>query len=215
MIHIVSVDVGVRNLALCLIQLEDDYTFHESSVQWFKRIDMTTFVHRDRNARKTCHLYHEKTYTDYLEHVFHLHSDIFDTADHILIERQPPQGYVVVQELIFSKFRDKSILISPTSVHCHFGWTILKMDYETRKDKSVEVARAIIQQTQLLEQFDLERRKHDIADCICITQYWASRRHLEWKKEENQRRIDDDVAYAEKNGLYHSHIFLDQFKYTG
>jgi hypothetical protein len=188
-----------------------DFTIRE--VEWFDLIDITTFVHLDEEATKKCHLYHEKTYTDYLEHVFYLHHNLFELSTWILLERQPPQGYVVVEQLIFSKYRNKTILISPNSVHSFFGWTKLYLDYDQRKEKSVEIANKYIRK-ELLDKFGTFVRQHDIADTICMVVYWCHKSHKKWLKEEDEKRIQRDIQYARENGLYHDHIFLDTFKYN-
>jgi hypothetical protein len=47
--------------------------------------------------------------------------DFFEMADFILIERQPPMGLTAVEQLIFSRWRDKAILVHPRSMHKYFN----------------------------------------------------------------------------------------------
>ena len=54
-----------------------------------------------------CKLYHENAMCDYINHVFQEYSEYFNNADLILIERQPPMGLIVIQELIMNKYREK------------------------------------------------------------------------------------------------------------
>ena len=46
--------------------------------------------------------------------------DIFDSADKILIERQPPGGFTNIEILLNYMFKDKVTLISPVSMHMSF-----------------------------------------------------------------------------------------------
>ena len=86
------------------------------------------------------------------------HQDIFDSVDKILIERQPPGGFTNIEILLHYMFKDKVILISPISIHTHFG--MRHLDYEERKDRSIRLA-------EKYTNIDIPyERKHDIADAI-------------------------------------------------
>jgi hypothetical protein len=54
------------------------------------------------------------------------YNEIFNKANFILIERQPLNGFVAVEQIIFGCWREKSILISPNSVHKFFNMKIKK-----------------------------------------------------------------------------------------
>lgn len=49
------------------------------------------------------------------------YNTIFTEADKILIERQPPGGFTNIEILLHYMFKDKVSLISPVSMHTHFG----------------------------------------------------------------------------------------------
>ena len=208
--YIVSIDIGVKHLGISLSAVNKDYTLNE--IIWIDVIDITTFVHLDDQAKKECTLYHDKTFTDYLEHVFYLHTNLFKIADWILIERQPIQGFVVVEQLIFSKYRSKTILISPNSVHAWIGFNKLGLDYDGRKVHSVSYMKKYLSDyyIDILNNFS---RAHDIADTICILQYWLNKKNIEYKKEQYQLKLDKEIEHAKKNGLFHSHLYIEKFRY--
>jgi len=190
--YVLSIDIGIRNLALVFCSINKDYTFKE--IVWFDLIDITTFQHRD--PWEECKLHHTKTMCDYLEHIFQMHSAIFDAADHILIERQPPQGLVSVEQLIFSKYRYKSELISPNAMHSWIGWRRLNLDYDQRKDRSISYARQYligVERDYLLEYFERYERKHDISDAICLFSFWLEQRHNVWEYETRQRVFREEM----------------------
>ena len=58
-------------------------------------------------------------------------------------------------------FRDKDKLISPVSMHLHFG--IINLDYDERKERTISLAERCLK-----EEIPYER-KYDIADAVCMT----------------------------------------------
>ena len=96
-----------------------------------------------------CKLYHTRALSDRLDHFFAYYGYMLDIAWKIFIEQQPPGGLTDVEQLIFKKYRDKSILVNPNSMHKYFnmGSKLKKdgkdsniSDYEARKIKSIEIA---------------------------------------------------------------------------
>jgi hypothetical protein len=91
------------------------------------------------------------------------HKDIFDSADKILIERQPPGGFTNIEILLHYMFKAKTLLVHPTSMHTHFG--IRHLDYEERKERTTSIAERHLN-------FEIPyERKHDIADALCMIIY--------------------------------------------
>jgi hypothetical protein len=90
------------------------------------------------------------------------HKILFQSADVILIERQPPGGFTNIQTLLHYMFIEKVILVSPVSMHTHFGMSHL--NYEQRKERVESIASRYV----TIE----EERKHDIADALCMIVYY-------------------------------------------
>ena len=95
------------------------------------------------------------------------HEHIFESADKILIERQPPGGFTNIEVLLNYMFKDKVILVSPVSMHTHFG--MRHLNYEERKERTVSIADKYIEGEIPYE------RKHDIADALCMILYYNFR----------------------------------------
>jgi hypothetical protein len=57
-------------------------------------------------------------------------------------------------------FKEKVILVSPVSMHVHFG--MRHLEYEERKERTVAIAEKYIEGGIPYE------RKHDIADALCM-----------------------------------------------
>jgi hypothetical protein len=158
---ILCIDIGVKHLGLAaMICDKETYDFRE--IVGVDLMDITTFPHPDGVCKKSCCLKHAKTFADWMEHVFVYYDIIFSKVDKILIERQPPGGFVVVEQLIYSRYRDKCELIAPNSVHKFFK--IGMYDYDERKEKVEEIARKKIsnpsvQHTQYLDEENIKRLK--------------------------------------------------------
>lgn len=182
---VLSIDIGVINLGISLTILDEEYNIQD--ITWIDLIDITNFVHERGPKKEDCTLSHTKTFCDWLNHVFQENIDIFEKADYILIERQPPQGFVVIEQLIFSRWREKAILISPNSMHSYFK--IGHLDYDQRKDAVDKIARMKITNPELLEQIDFYHRSHDIADSICLMLFWTNKQHTEYKDKQRRDMI--------------------------
>lgn len=192
-IYILSIDIGIIHMSFILLECNQDYTLHD--IIYFELIDITTFHHLEKDQQ--CTIPHTKTFSDWLQHLFLLHGELFDLSKHILIERQPPGGHVVVEQLIFFKYREKAVLIHPRSVHKYMGWSI-GVDYEGRKVKSVEAFKYRLEKLDrswLVDYFNRLERQHDISDAYVQFLFF-----IHHKQEE-----------LRKNRPY-TNTFLDQYK---
>jgi hypothetical protein len=159
---VLSIDIGIKHLALVLSNINEKYEFE--NIVWFDLVDITIF-----KCKPGCAFFHTSTFADWIRHFIDNYEFILTKADRILIERQPPQGLTVVEQLLFGCFREKSILIAPNSVHKFFG--IGHFDYEQRKIASVNLTKNYFTH-QLLTQLNGNVRKHDIADAMLFTIFW-------------------------------------------
>jgi hypothetical protein len=212
LIYICSVDVGAKHLGLCLIECKEDYTIND--IIWFDCVDITQFVHLDDNSKKQCKLYHSKMVSDYCSHIFHLYYEMFEICKHIIIERQPLNGYTHIEQLFVYNFRDKIILISPNSLHAFYGWRKDDLDYEQRKVKSIEVALQLIEKSPrdyLIQEFNNLRRKHDVSDAICMTHFYTVKTHKIYIENKRKQKISDRINKC-GNNYQKSIIWLDMFK---
>lgn len=155
---IVSVDIGYINMGFVKCQVDENW---EITILKTQRINLKKLPHKNV-SRCECKLHHTFETVDLMEHFFQEYNHDFEDADKVLIERQPPTGFNNIESLIFSRWRNKSVLISPTSMHKHFD--ISKFDYDRRKELTVDIASEYIE-------ID-EERKHDIADAICMIVFY-------------------------------------------
>lgn len=157
---VVSIDVGYHNLGL-VRALVDNENFEIKVLNIFK-IDLTKLPHKKIN-RWDCKLEHTNEVADLMAHFIQEFKDILEEADKILIERQPPTGLTQIETLLLYLYRNKTELISPNSMHKHFG--INYLEYESRKVRTIQISESFL---EIFEEYQELYRKHDIADAMCM-----------------------------------------------
>lgn len=185
---IIGIDVGIINLGFVVCKVNSQFKIHE--IIEFNRIDLRSHIHR-RISRNQCELYHSSSLCDKLLHFFQEYKEYFDNADKIIIERQPLQGFVVIEQLVFREFRDKAVLISPNSMHKFLN--INNLEYEERKEKTLEIAKKYFNEEQLIKIEKMERA-HDISDAICIILFYIYKIKSEYEKNERLIRIEKRLS---------------------
>jgi hypothetical protein len=197
---VMSIDIGILHLGISVATLDEEYNMIE--IIWIDLIDITEFIHKWGVSPKECLLYHTKTLCDWLNHTYQENIDFFEKADYILIERQPiPEGFTAVEQLIFSRWRDKAFLVHPRSVHKYFNMGYY--EYDQRKVISEKIARAEITNPDLQKQLGYYNRAHDITDSILIILYWINIKQQEYQGEKRRKEIMNRRVYFDtkiKNG---------------
>ena len=182
---IVSIDVGITNLALVSSKLSPEFEIETVTHCELCNIRDMCLLCTDKN----CILQHEKTPLDWVNHLVFFRKKVFDEADVILIERQPPGGLKDVEILLFQKFRDRVKMIHPRSLH---RWMrITHLEYEGRKAETEKAAELYVKHTNAWK-INSERR-HDIADAVCFTLFYATKLKEESKKNKVIYTVSQDV----------------------
>ena len=146
---ILAIDIGYHNMGLVLAE---SLTGPKIVFEYMKKVSL-----EDYNYLKT------NDFVDLVPLFVEDHQHLFDAAEKILIERQPPGGFTNIEILLHYMFKDKVKLVSPVSMHTHFG--IRHLDYEERKERTVSLAQKFLNEDIPYE------RKHDIADAMCMIMY--------------------------------------------
>jgi hypothetical protein len=147
---ILSIDIGYHNMGLVLAECGNG---PKINVEYIKKVSLEDYKHIYSND-----------IVDLVPLFIDDHKFIFDAADTILIERQPPGGFTNIEVLLNYIFKDKVILISPVSMHTHFG--MRHLNYEERKERTVSIANKYLNEDIPYD------RKHDIADALCMIIYY-------------------------------------------
>jgi hypothetical protein len=181
-LKVLSIDIGITNLGFVYSEIHfpdlsqtckyknklanKTYSFNKFiTVLDCNRIDITQVRHSSVKYCK-CTLRHERCIPDYLDHFVQEYSEYFTDCDVLLLERQPPVGITNVQDLLFTRFRDKVLLISPNTVHKYFG---LSGEYSVRKTESEKIAKDYLVD---FTSFRSNIRKHDISDSLLMILYY-------------------------------------------
>ena len=180
MVFILSIDIGIINLGYVYadVTINDEdynklfsYSVNKESIKNHieiikcDKIDITNVKHHKVNFCD-CKLLHERCVPDYLDHFVQEHQELFDNADIVILERQPPVGITNVQDLLFKEFRSKVKMISPNSVHKYF---LLSSDYNIRKEQSEKISNEYLQN---FSRFSNNIRKHDMSDALLMIIYY-------------------------------------------
>jgi hypothetical protein len=155
--RILSIDIGYHNMGL--VVAETSCKGPKFKIELMKKVSLGDYKFIQSND-----------FVDIIPLFVEDHKEIFDSVDKILIERQPPTGFTNVEILLHYMFKDKVSLISPMSMHTHFG--IRHLDYDQRKERTISIS-----EKYLDDEIPYDR-KHDIADAICMIAFYTFRTHV-------------------------------------
>lgn len=142
---LLGVDIGYTNMGLVMATCDGP----RITIDYIKKVDLGDYKYMGKTNDTAIIISLFLSDYDYL----------FKEADTVLIERQPPAGLTNIESLLHYIYMDKVVLVSPLSVHRHFGMGHL--DYEQRKDRSISIA------SKYIDDIPYERQ-HDIADAMCM-----------------------------------------------
>ena len=155
---ILAIDVGYHNMGIVLANSSDKGPKVE--VEYIKKVSLADYKYIKSND-----------FVDTIPLFVEDHQSIFDGADRILIERQPPGGFQNIEILLHYMFKDKVTLISPVSMHVHFG--MRHLNYEERKERTVVISEKYMGEIPY-------ERKHDIADALCMIIFYNFRTEVHY-----------------------------------
>ena len=181
---ILGIDIGILNLGYVYSTLRIDSS--ELLVTECDRVDITIFKH-SKVPFCDCKLHHDYCIPDYIDHFIQEHLEVFEESDLILIERQPPVGITNVQDLIFSRYRNKVLLVSPNVIHKYFK---MSKDYSKRKEESQGIAEVYLNN---FAKYNNNIRKHDISDALLLIIWYSKKLILENYKEMKNKSIKTPV----------------------
>ena len=162
--NILSIDIGITNMGMVYAEIDST---DNPNIILSKRIDIKHESETCFARGFLCNLTHENNPIDWVAHLIRNYYNFFESANHILIEKQPPRGLQHIEMLIIKEYRSKVISIYPVSLH---KWlNISHLSYEDRKEHVIKTAEPFLNKN---ENWDNETRKHDIADAACFILYF-------------------------------------------
>ena len=193
-LKVLSIDVGITNLGYVYSVFDLNNETNTLKLNFMKtnndfieiiscdRVDITNIKH-SKVSFCDCKLHHDYCIPDYIDHFIQENQEMFSEADYVIIERQPPTGITNVQDLLFSKFRNKVHLISPNKIHKYFN---MSKDYSIRKKESETISEYYLSK---FKKFTNNHRKHDISDAMLMLIYFYSLKLQEINKNKQNKQI--------------------------
>jgi hypothetical protein len=205
---VLSIDIGIVNLGISVGIVDENFNIKE--ITYVDLFNITKFTHERELEGVECKLYHTKSIADWMEHLFNEHLPLFRESDYILIERQPPCGLVAIEQIIYYKWREKCILISPRSMHKYYN--IGSYDYEQRKEKTMDIATKLYYwNPRAIDRYETFERKHDISDSICLMGFWVNRKKekdIHRKNKDRLNKIKFSNTGVNTNDWFNQHIYI-------
>ena len=158
--YIVAVDVGVKNLAVCVL----DIATHKV-VRWH----VGSLVPDGRR-----YLPHQNV--AYVKEWLELWKGYFDDAIAVIVERQMRCNMRIIESLIQFAYYDKCHVINARSVKLHYGLSM--RNYRLNKNKAVEWAVDFMAKNPQVfdvtptEVFRASTKKDDYADSLLLVMYY-------------------------------------------
>ena len=151
--RVVSIDPGLRNFGYAIVQ-DDKLIAFDSICIW------------DLVPKK------KRTDYPYIARVLVEHTDIFQGADIVLIERQMQSRMKMIACALRCFFWDKSRMVAPLSVRKHFN--ISTGVYKNNKKASIALVPTFFNEKQL-KRFMTHKKKDDIADAVLMAMYFIKK----------------------------------------
>tara|TARA_R100000951_G_scaffold115508_1_gene123805 strand:+ start:714 stop:1247 length:534 start_codon:yes stop_codon:yes gene_type:complete len=159
MSFIVAIDVGIKNLGLCVFDFCTNKIVH-----W----DCVTLVPNGR--------YVPANNVEYVRNFVHRYDHYFSCAQKVLVERQIRCNMRIVEAILQTLFYDRCIVISARSVKVHYD--LSTKNYRANKQKAVVWATEFLQSNpQAFEaiacgNWHEKRKQDDLADSLLLVMYY-------------------------------------------
>lgn len=154
---IVAIDPGIKNLG---------WSVYDTKKCSFLKFGRYNLVKEQPKNMHTKYAYLVKTFVD-------ASKAVFDMADVVCIEIQMTAKFKVIATAFQCFFWNKSYLVSPRSVRCHFN--ISTGNYAKNKKASIDIIPTLdipANDKRLFRSFERDKRD-DVADAMLIALYWA------------------------------------------
>jgi hypothetical protein len=175
------IDVGIRNLGLAVFSVDRHWV--SPSLDYIDRVDLTRL---DRSATP----YSGNELSDRVDRFARLYENHLSPCERVFIERQPLGGVKAVEQLLYSRYRSKAVLLSPISVHNFFQYGSRQgFDYDARKRATVNAADRIVLQygsgqvkRRWAEMDATGEKKDDVGDPVVMALYVLKKKREEWER---------------------------------
>ena len=159
MSYVIAIDVGIKNLGLCVFDFTTSKVVH-----W----DNVTLVHNGR--------YLPANNVQYVRDFIANHSNYFSNAFMVLVERQIRCNMRIIEAVIQALFFERCLIISARSVKMHYN--LSTKNYKANKQRAVEWAKEFITSSPQAfangteAAFRSSKKLDDLADSLLLLMYY-------------------------------------------
>eukprot|EP00965_Chrysotila_dentata_P191072 6174295-Pleurochrysis_carterae.AAC.2 len=159
MSYIIAIDVGLRNLGLCI------FDFTTSKVVVWSKVALV------QSGR-----YMPKNNVQYVLNFIQNYKDYFTHAFAVVIERQMRCNMRIVESILHALYFDRCIIVNPKSMKAHYN--ISTKSYTKNKERAVEWVQEFssvnpdVFTRGLLNEFRSYKKQDDLADALILCLYY-------------------------------------------
>jgi len=156
---IVSVDVGIKNLGLCV------FDFSTAKFVFWDNVSLVP------NGR-----YQPAENVQYVRNFVQRFNYFFDDANVIIIERQMRCNMRIIESVLQTMFYDKCVIINAKSVKAHYS--LGTKNYRMNKLRAVQWAEKFVANNAgafadaVTLPFSMKHKKDDLADALLLIAYY-------------------------------------------
>jgi hypothetical protein len=156
---VIAIDVGVRNLGLCIFDFQ-----------------LSKFVLWDNVSLVPNGKYIPSNNVQYVHDFLKRYEVFFDEVACVLIERQMRCNMRIIESVIHALHFDKTIVINARAVKAHYG--ISMRNYRLNKQKAVEWASNFVAANKrafaigAVDKFEIRSKRDDFADSLLLVLYY-------------------------------------------
>ena len=157
MSYVVAIDVGIKNLGLCV------YDFITSQVVHWETVSLATKYQPMLNVR-------------YVREFVESHAHYFEHAQTVLVERQMRCNMRIIEAVFHTLFYDTCIILNPRSVKLHYG--LCMHNYRANKERAVEWATDFVESNPRViaetpkQTWTSSKKRDDLADALLLVMYY-------------------------------------------
>ena len=158
--YVVAIDVGIKNLGLCVF----DFT-------------AAKFVYWDNVSLVPSGRYLPCQNVQYVRDFIKRFEHYFLDASHVIIERQMRCNMRIIEAVVHTMFFSKCLVINARCVKAHYG--LGTKNYRQNKQKAIEWATRFVQMNEevafekdVASAFRDQNKKDDLADSLLLVTYF-------------------------------------------
>ena len=156
---VVAVDVGIKNLGLCV------YDFMTNRVVLLENVNLVP------NGR-----YSPAQNVQYVRNFIARYQSMFDAASVVLVERQMRCNMRIIEAILETMFYGKCIVVNARCVKLHYG--IGTRNYRANKAKAIEWVNEFMHANPavfaegIVEKYARGSKQDDLADAVIMVMYY-------------------------------------------